>query len=203
MNELHTEVSPENEQNDVTSILQQSNEKQLRTFDIRDYVLVQIHLEQNLITNIIEPFRVIRKTSDDVLVDLPKDLDFGISSSVNLKDLIAYEGPDLNPPSSTIEPCENHPSENPGPPPPPKLPPFSQADRAEFIDGSFSTSTWDRELREYLVEWKGRPETKDAWIDIKELQWVDLDFWEPYEDSVIADSTESSSLPLGENDVDI
>lgn len=118
-----------------------------------------------------------KETTDDVcLVDLPPDLNNGISSYVNTKDLVAYVVPNLSPLLSPPEPCVNPPGENPCPPPPPNLHPFSQADKTKFIMGSDLISILNGEERKYLVKWKVKLEIGEVLLDIEELQQVDQDF---------------------------
>ena len=59
------------------------------------------------------------------------------------------------------------------------------------------------ELDVYLIRWKGKSPAEDTWLDRSELQQIDPDLLEYYESSFTRDSTESSSLPPGENDEDM
>ncbi|KAI0492825.1 hypothetical protein KFK09_027101 [Dendrobium nobile] len=63
------------------------------------------------------PFRIISKINSNAYVlDLPKG--FNINPTFNIEDLVAFEGPELNPENPLqFEPCENPTSEIPSLPP--------------------------------------------------------------------------------------
>ena len=116
---------------------------------------------------------------------------FNISSTLNVNDLVDYNGFDfillIDEPSH--EPIFESTS----------LLPFQDifpntTDKVNKILDDEIMATSDGGTRSQLVRWKGKARTGDAWIDANIV--------EQYKNISTLDSTRSSPLPLGENDAD-
>ena len=93
-------------------------------------------------------------------------------------------------------------SEGPPFPPLPDINPNTTENIDKILDDEI-ISTRDGGTRRYLIRWKGKSPAEDTWLDRSELQQIDPDLLEYYESYFTRDSTESSSLPPGENDEDM
>ena len=92
--------------------------------------------------------------------------------------------------------------ESPSLPPLPDITSFKADDIDNILDDEV-ISTRDGGIHRYLVRWKKKPHADDIWLDHSELQQLAPDLLEYYKSRITADSTESSSLPPGENDEDM
>ena len=104
-------------------------------------------------------FQILKRiNSNAYVVDLPPD--FGISCPFNVEDLVSYRGT-LDTPSNPFmdEPTHDLPSESPPLPPfPPKL--SHAAENINSILDDQIISTRNGGTQRYLVNWRGRPESK-------------------------------------------
>jgi len=84
-------------------------------FNVGDYVIIRIHSEwypsgivKKLHAHSAGPFKILRKiNSNAYVVDLPPD--FGISSSFNIEDLIAYKDSNFFPDNSSLDKLSHEP----------------------------------------------------------------------------------------------
>ncbi|KAI0505092.1 hypothetical protein KFK09_016049 [Dendrobium nobile] len=122
--------------------------------------------------------------------------DFNINPSFNIEDLVVYEGLDFNLSNPLIQqPCVAPLCENPNLPPLPNMPKSPIAEKVDTILSDEIISTREGGRRRYLIRWKGKPESKDTWLDCEELQHINPDALEIYESIRDTYSTESSFLP--------
>ena len=103
-------------------------------------------------------FKIIKKVGSNAYVlELPPEL--GISSTLNISDLVEYREPAMIP-SEPFEPdpiLENVPN--------PECPPLNWPERGERIERILddqTISTRGKGYQRYLVQWQGRPES-DCW----------------------------------------
>ena len=125
-------------------------------------------------------------------MDLPSD--FGISSTFNITDLVAYKKP-TRIPSEPFEPKPTFEGE-----PIPECPPTKMSakhDQIERILDEQILSTRSRGYQRYLVRWRGRPESEDTWITREELQRIDPDLLERHQSEIDPHSTGSSFFHPG------
>jgi len=141
-------------------------------------------------------FKILKKINPNAyVIDLPQDI--GINSTFNISDLIAYKGPLFNPDNSLVD------LDEPTPEPlfeglhfsplPTTIDPFI-LEQIDSIKDDQILSARDGGYRQYLVYWKGRPESDDTWITPKILQRLDLDLLEFCESfGALLDTVESFS----------
>ena len=104
--------------------------------------------------------------------------DYGISSTFNISDLVAYRDPAVIP-SESFEPSPplvSDPTHEC-----PLLAPLQQREQIEHILDQQVITTSNRVYQRYLVRWKGRPTTDDTWITRAELERLDPDLLERYQ----------------------
>ena len=121
-------------------------------------------------------------------MELPND--YGISSTFNVSDLVAYWDPAVIP----SEPFEPSPPLVSDPVPESPLPaPFKQREQIEHILDEHVITTRSGAYQRYLVRWKGRPTTDNTWITRAELERLDPDLLERYQSDQDPYSTGPSS----------
>ena len=134
------------------------------------------------------PFKILKQIGPNAyVVDIP--LDFGVSPTFNVADLVSFTGQAAIP-SDPFEPASPFVSE-----PTPERPPAPLRGRRELIDRILDeqiTNTRNRVYQRYLVRWKDRPQSEDSWISKEELQHLDPDLLERYQSDVDPCSTGSS-----------
>ena len=125
-------------------------------------------------------------------MELPDD--YGITSTFNVSDLVAYRDPTVIP-SEPFEPSP--PLMSDLAPECPLLAPFQQREQIEHILDEQMITTRNGAYQRYLVRWKGRPTTDDTWITRAELERLDPDLLERYQSDQDPYSTGSSSSHPG------
>jgi len=123
-----------------------------------------------------ESFKVIKKVGPNAYVlELPPKL--GISSTVNILDLVEYREPAMIP-SEPFGPDPILESE-----PIPECPPTNwpkRGERIECILDDQAITTRNKGYQRYLVHWQGRSKSENSWITQEDLQCIDLDLLEKY-----------------------
>ena len=158
--------------------------KRLKIFNVGDYMMVRICLEQflsgtfkKLHARSAGSFQILKKLNDNVYV-IDFSQDFDISSTFNIEHLVDYNGLDFNPSNplddeSSIEPSsERHFLISL-----PNILPY-KVDQIDKIVNDEIITTKDGVTRKNLVRWKRKPPTDDSWLDRSELQKIDLDILE-------------------------
>jgi len=134
------------------------------------------------------PFKMLQRVGPNAYVlDLPHD--FGISSTFNIEDLVAYHKP-LSIPNDPFEIPRNSPFDDPIETSIPFTLTSAQKDNIDAIlDVVFNRNG---EVQRFLVRWVGRPDSNYTWITRDTLQQLDPDLWEYYQSRPVLHLTGSS-----------
>ena len=175
--------------------------RRFHEFQEGDYVMIRVRPERfpsgavkKLQARGAGPFKVLKRVRPNAyVIDLPAD--YGMSSTFNVSDLAVYR--DLlvipNDPFEPSPPLASDPTlECP-------LSASVSARREQIdriLDEQVITSPGGS-CQRYLIRWKGRPSTEDAWITREELQLIDPDHLERYQSRMDPYSTGSSSFQVG------
>ena len=110
------------------------------------------------------PYKILKKINQNACV-IDLSLDFEISSTFNISDLVAYKDPPLNPDNPLVnfdEPTPEPLFEGPQLPPLPNTNVPVIAEQIDSIKNDQIISTQDGGYRRYLVHWKDCPEYDDT-----------------------------------------
>jgi hypothetical protein len=156
-------------------------------FQVGDYVMIRVRLERfpsgsikKLQARSVGPFKILKWVGPNAyLLDLPPD--YGINSTFNIKDLVAFDEPLPNP------------IDIPLPIPTPLNLPYALKEHIDAILDEKIVSTRDGGVQRFLVRWQGHPTSDCTWITRDELQQLDPDLLEYYQSYPSLHSTGSSS----------
>ena len=196
MHELHKEINKRIQASNLKYKPQVDLHRRDLDFDVGDYVMIRIKPKRypsgtfkKLQARSASPFKVLKKLgSNAYVIDIPSD--YGISSTFNIADLIAFKGPAIIP----YEPFDDPPSSslaNPIPSPTPSCFQKAHKDIIDVILDEQSLFTRDGTVQFFLVHWRGRPDSDCTWITREELQQLDPILLEAYLDTLAT----TSSLP--------
>ena len=152
------------------------------------------------------PFEVLSKVGDNgYVIDIPND--WGIHSTFNVEDLVAYKGsialPSKPPHELTIESTHTILESTPNPYPEPSTRHY-RTDIIESILDDQVTVTRGGSYQRYLVRWVNRSDSENTWISRDELRKMAPDLLEFYDGNTLGShSTGSSSSYPGRIDGDI
>ncbi|GFZ15815.1 hypothetical protein Acr_25g0002240 [Actinidia rufa] len=126
--------------------------------------------------------------------------DFGISSTFNIENLVAFKGYFDIPTDPFFEPIHeptiDHPTTSNITPTPLPISPAPKEHIDAILDEQI-ISTRDGSVQRFLVRWSGRPAFDDTWITSDNLQQIDKDLFKYYQSHPASHSTESSFLHPG------
>uniref|UniRef100_A0A2N9H1I9 Reverse transcriptase n=1 Tax=Fagus sylvatica TaxID=28930 RepID=A0A2N9H1I9_FAGSY len=149
-------------------------------FQVGDYVMIRIRPERfpsrsvkKLQVRSARPFKILKRVGPNAyLLDLPPD--YGISSTFNIEDLVAFKGFAVILDTPFDEPLPD-PIDIPLPIPAPLNLPYARKEHIDAILDEQIVSTRDGGVQRFLVRWHGRPTSDCTWITCDELQQLDLD----------------------------
>uniref|UniRef100_A0A2N9IA60 Reverse transcriptase n=1 Tax=Fagus sylvatica TaxID=28930 RepID=A0A2N9IA60_FAGSY len=167
-------------------------------FQVGDYVMIRARPEwfpsgsiKKLQSRSARPFKILKRVGPNAyLLDLPPD--YGISSTFNIEDLVAFKGTVVIPDTPFDEPLPDL-IDIPLPIPAPLNLPYARKEHIDAILDEQIVSTRDGGVQRFLVRWHGRPTSDYTWITRDELQQLDPDLLEYYQSYPSLHSTGSSS----------
>jgi len=194
--DLHIEITKQIQTSNAQYKLQADLHRQHNEFNVGDYVMIRIRPERfssganrKLHACSAGPFKVLQRVGPNAYVlDLPYN--FGISSTFNIEDLVAYHKP-LPIPDDPFEIPFNSSSDDPIE----TSIAFTLTSAQDNIDVILDEQvvfTRNGEVQWFLVRWVGRPDSDCNWITRDTLQQLDLDLWEYYQSRPVLHSTRSS-----------
>ena len=144
-------------------------------FDVGDYVMIHIKPERYPSGTVKKlqacsacPFKVLKKLGPNAyVIDIP--LDYGISSTFNIADLLGFKGLAVIPYDPFDDPLFSS-LDNPVPSPTPSCFQKAHKDIIDVILDEQSLFTRDGTVQRFLVHWQGRPDSDCTWIIREELQ---------------------------------
>ena len=165
-------------------------------FDVGDYVMIHIRPERypsgivkKLQARSACPFKVLKKLGPNAyVIDIP--LDYGISSTFKIADLLGFKGLAVIPYDPFDDPLFSS-LANLVPSPTPSCFQKAHKDIIDVILDEQSLFTRDGTVQRFLVRWRGRPDSDCTWITREELQQLDPALLEAYLDTLAT----TSSLP--------
>jgi len=173
--DLHIEITKQIETSNAQYKLQADLRRRHNEFNVGDYILIRIRPERfpsganrKLHAHSAGPFKVLQRVGPNAYVlDLPYD--FGISSTFNIEDLIAYHKPLLIP-DDPFEIPLNSLSDDPIEIFIPFTLTSAQKDNSDAILDEQVVFNKNGEVQRFLVRWVGRPDLDCAWITRDTLQ---------------------------------
>jgi len=183
--DLHIEITKQIQASNAQYKLQADLHRRHNEFNAGDYVMIRIRPERfpsgpnrKLHARSAKPFKVLQRVGPDAYVlDLPHD--FGISSTFNIEDLVAYHKP-LSIPDDPFEIPLNSPSDDPNETSIPFTLTSAQKDNIDAILDEQVVFNRNGEVQRFLVCWMGRPDSDCTWIIRDTLQQLDPDLWKYY-----------------------
>ena len=192
--DLHIEITKQIQASNAQYKLQADLHRRHNEFNVGDYVMIRIRPERfpsganrKLHARSAGPFKVLQRVGPNAYVlDLPHD--FGISSTFNIEDLVAYHKP-LPIPDDPFELPLNSPPNEPIETSIPFTLTSAQKDNIDAILDEQVVFNRNGEVQRFLVRWVGRPDSDCTWITIDTLQQLDPDLWKYYQSRPVLYST--------------
>ena len=160
VHDLHNEIRKNIQASNSQYKIHADTHRRHAEFQVGDYVMIRIRPEQfpsgtvkKLQACSARPFKVLKRIGPNAyVIDLPHD--YGISSSFNIEDLVAYKSPITIPDSPFDESWPNH-IDAPIPTPLPLNLPHAHKESIDAILDEKVVSTKDGGVHRFLVRWRG------------------------------------------------
>jgi hypothetical protein len=191
VHDLHKDISNRIHSSNTRYKVQADSRRRHLEFAVGDYVMIRIRPEQfpsgtvkKLQARSAGLFKVLKRIgSNTYVIELPSD--YGISSTFNIEDLVAYKGPATIPDDPFIEPSPTPTISPDFDTIPPNIPPTHKESIDAILDEQVIL-TRDGTVQRFLVRWHGRPESDCTWIAREDLQQLDPDLLEHYQSRIDA-----------------
>uniref|UniRef100_A0A2N9GB76 RNA-directed DNA polymerase n=1 Tax=Fagus sylvatica TaxID=28930 RepID=A0A2N9GB76_FAGSY len=191
VHDLHKDISNRIHSSNTRYKVQADSRRRHLEFAVGDYVMIRIRPERfpsgtvkKLQARSAGPFKVLKRIgSNAYVIELPSD--YGISSTFNIEDLVAYKGPATIPDDPFIEPSPTPTISPDFDTIPPNIPPTHKESIDAILDEQVIL-TRDGTVQRFLVRWHGRPESDCTWIAREDLQQLDPDLLEYYQSRIDA-----------------
>jgi hypothetical protein len=191
VHDLHKDISNRIHSSNTRYKVQADSRRRHLEFAVGDYVMIRIRPERfpsgtvkKLQARSAGPFKVLKRIgSNAYVIELPSD--YGISSTFNIEDLIAYKGPATIPDDPFTEPSPTPTISPDFDTIPPNIPPTHKESIDAILDEQVIL-TRDGTVQRFLVRWHGRPESDCTWIAREDLQQLDPDLLEYYQSRIDA-----------------
>uniref|UniRef100_A0A2N9HNF0 RNA-directed DNA polymerase n=1 Tax=Fagus sylvatica TaxID=28930 RepID=A0A2N9HNF0_FAGSY len=191
VHDLHKDISNRIHSSNTRYKVQADSRRRHLEFAVGDYVMIRIRPERfpsgtvkKLQARSAGPFKVLKRIgSNAYVIELPSD--YGISSTFNIEDLVAYKGPATIPDDPFIEPSPTPTISPDFDTIPPNIPPTHKESIDAILDEQVIL-TRDGTVQRFLVRWHGRPESDCTWIAREDLQQLDPDLLEHYQSRIDA-----------------
>uniref|UniRef100_A0A2N9H5T6 Reverse transcriptase n=1 Tax=Fagus sylvatica TaxID=28930 RepID=A0A2N9H5T6_FAGSY len=198
LHDLHHEIRNKIQASNFQYKIHADTRRRHMEFQVGDYVMIRIRPERfpsgsvkKLQARSAGPFKILKRVGPNAyLLDLPPD--YGISSTFNIEDLVAFKGTAVIPDTPFDDPLPD-PLDIPLPIPAPLNLPYARKEHIDAILDEQIVSTRDGGVQRFLVRWHGRPTSDCTWITRDELQQLDPDLLEYYQSYPSLHSTGSSS----------
>ena len=172
---MHIEITKQIQASNAQYKLQADLHRRHNEFNVGDYIMIQIRPErfpsganQKLHARSARPFKVLQQVGPNAYVhDLPHD--FGISSTFNIEDLVAYHKP-LPIPNDPFETPLNPPPNDPNETSIPFTLTSAQKNNIDAILDEQVVFNSNGEIQRFLVRGVGRPNSDCTWITRDTLQ---------------------------------
>jgi hypothetical protein len=198
LHDLHHEIRNKIQASNFQYKIHVDTRRRHMEFQVGDYVMIRIRPERfpsgsvkKLQARSAGPFKILKRVGPNAyLLDLPSD--YGISSTFNIEDLVAFKGTAVILDAPFDDPLPD-PIDIPLPIPAPLNLPYARKEHIDAILDEQIVSTRDGGVQRFLVRWHGRPTSDCTWITRDELQQLDPDLLEYYQSYPSLHSTGSSS----------
>jgi hypothetical protein len=188
---LHKDISNRIHLSNTRYKVQADSRRRHLEFVVGDYVMIRIRPKRfpsgtvkKLQARSAGPFKVLKRIgSNTYVIELLSD--YGISSTFNIEDLVAYKGPATIPDDPFIEPSPTPTISPDFDTIPPNIPPTHKESIDAILDEQVIL-TRDGTVQRFLVRWHGRSESDCTWIAREDLQQLDPDLLEYYQSRIDA-----------------
>uniref|UniRef100_A0A2N9GGF1 RNA-directed DNA polymerase n=1 Tax=Fagus sylvatica TaxID=28930 RepID=A0A2N9GGF1_FAGSY len=174
LHDLHHEIRNKIQASNFQYKIHADTRRRHMEFQVGDYVMIRIRPERfpsvsvkKLQARSAGPFKILKRVGPNAyLLDLPSD--YGISSTFNIEDLVAFKGTAVIPDAPFDDPLPD-PMDIPLPIPAPLNLPYARKEHIDAILDEQIVSTRDGGVQRFLVHWHGRPTSDCTWITRDEL----------------------------------